>query len=392
MSRTALSHIPSKETQARPSTPGNADGESITHPDADNNTGSESNVTRDGSPSHVDDLVSSEWTTIPDQFGIFRVYSQKPIQDPLESVTLSTICDAPSLVRACDHPDSDGRPGNASNQGPPQDTPYYHPFSNPSAAAMMVAHHSGSPVQSVQQTTELAHILGSLGSDLSATDLTRFDASLENKRLDAFLADAPESTVHREDKWHESSVRIRLPLDKAKIPEMLAAEFEVTGVHYRDIVSVITSVYQSEDVRSFNHIPFEQYWKPSDDALPERLYGEIYCSEAMLAAHREISDLQQAGDPPEVENVIVPLLLYSDSTHLANFGTASSWPIYMFIGSQSKYTRGKPKSFACHHIAYMPSVSGIIDNWHLSHDVSSYQTLYKISIGKSTKSVQQQLR
>ncbi|KAG2739586.1 hypothetical protein P692DRAFT_20755993, partial [Suillus brevipes Sb2] len=36
---------------------------------------------------------------------------------------------------------------------------------------------------------------------------------------------------------------------------------------------------------------------------------------------------------------------------------ASLWPIYLFFGNQSKYTRGKPTACACHHLAYIPNVS-----------------------------------
>jgi hypothetical protein len=104
---------------------------------------------------------------------------------------------------------------NRSDQGPLQDHPdlqrgpYYHPFSNPSAAALMVIHHLGSPVQSVQQTTWMARILGSLGSDLSPVDLSNFDAALENKKLDKYLVSLFEATAfHCEDGWRDSSVQI----------------------------------------------------------------------------------------------------------------------------------------------------------------------------------------
>ena len=49
-------------------------------------------------------------------------------------------------------------------------------------------------------------------------------------------------------------------------------------------------------------------------------------------------------------------MLWSDSTHLTSFGNASLWPIYLYLGNQSKYTRGKPTSFARHHMAYIPKV------------------------------------
>jgi hypothetical protein len=37
-----------------------------------------------------------------------------------------------------------------------------------------------------------------------------------------------------------------MPLDKTKMPESDAAELEVGGVFHRDIIDVISSVYQSD--------------------------------------------------------------------------------------------------------------------------------------------------
>ncbi|EJD07997.1 uncharacterized protein FOMMEDRAFT_39004, partial [Fomitiporia mediterranea MF3/22] len=34
---------------------------------------------------------------------------------------------------------------------------------------------------------------------------------------------------------------------------------------------------------------------------------------------------------------VLPLILYSDSMYLVNFGSVSLWPIYMYFRGQSKY-------------------------------------------------------
>jgi hypothetical protein len=258
---------------------------------------------------------------------------------------------------------------------------------------MMVTHHMGTPVQSIQQTTQTARILGSLGSDLDPSDLSNFDASLETKKMDTYLASASESTNPREDGWHSSSVRIRLPLDKKKMPEEDAVEFKIDGVIHRDIIDVISSVYQS-DAGSFNHIPFKHFWNPSEDTPPERLYGEIFSSQAMLDADDDICAhcLANDLDSVDLEAVCVPLLLYSDSTHLANFGTASSWPMYMYFGSQSKYIRAMPTSYTCHHIAYMPSVRrGVLHYSPSANAIKSYRTTHRIFIKNTTIQAQRRL-
>ena len=88
-----------------------------------------------------------------------------------------------------------------------------------------------------------------------------------------------------------------------------------------------------------------------DDSRP------IFTSQAMLDADKEIHGL--CPDESDLEVISVSLLIYSDSTHLASFRTASCWPVYLFFGSQSKYIWEMPTSVACHHITYMPSVHNI---------------------------------
>src|SRR5580704_13951489 len=71
---------------------------------------------------------------------------------------------------------------------------------------------------------------------------------------------------------------------------------------------------------AFNLKGFRQLWKPSDDELAEEVFGEVYAS----AAFREMEDEIHLSKPPGdmVKSVVVHLIVYSDSTHLATFGMA----------------------------------------------------------------------
>ncbi|KAJ3569072.1 hypothetical protein NP233_g5289 [Leucocoprinus birnbaumii] len=60
-------------------------------------------------------------------------------------------------------------------------------------------------------------------------------------------------------------------------------------------------------------------------------------------------------------------MLWSDATHLADFGSASLWPIYCYFGNQSKYERLKPSNFAAHHIAYIPPLPRAFQDWYRNH-------------------------
>ncbi|KAF7344219.1 hypothetical protein MVEN_01712600 [Mycena venus] len=105
--------------------------------------------------------------------------------------------------------------------------------------------------------------------------------------------------------------------------------------------------------RHFHFTPFRQFHKSGPDAIPSRIYDKIYSSEAMIEAYEKLQT--QPNEPNcTLEKVVLSLMWWSDSTHLASFGNASLWPLYLFFGNLSKWIRGKPRSGACHHVAYIP--------------------------------------
>jgi hypothetical protein len=130
---------------------------------------------------------------------------------------------------------------------------------------------------------------------------------------------------------------------------------EVPNVHHRSLVETITSAFKDESAKLFHLTPFHLFWKPTADSVPERVITELYNSDAFYAEHEKL--MKRPPEPgPHLETVIAAMMLWSDSTHLANFGDASLWPIYLLFGNQSKYSRAKPTNFAAHHVAYLPSV------------------------------------
>jgi hypothetical protein len=203
MRTVALAHIPSKENRNPPqaivepmSQPGAL---GISSPTAGIEEDSCSQDTSNDSP--IDHSVSL--TTNADSFDVYRVYARKPVHYLSQCSNPDPHCDNQSSS-------SDSRPGTAPNQGPPhldmQTKPYYHPFSNPSAAAMMVIHHLGTSTRSIQQTNEMANIMVGLDTDFSLSNLGKFNAAVEYRQLDAYLSSMSGSTFQHEDGWLESLV------------------------------------------------------------------------------------------------------------------------------------------------------------------------------------------
>ena len=193
--------------------------------------------------------------------------------------------------------------------------------------------------------------------DLS--DLAHFSADRENTLLDAFLRDGrAEHPFRKNDGWHEASVKIRLPVRGVPLAsESEAPEIQVDGLYYRWLVDIITTVFQDEGSESFHFSPFQQYWIPDDD-VPEQyecLYSVMYTSDTTLDFQGEVEALPHE-DGDNLERVVIPLMLASDSAHLTSFGSALVWPIYVGFSNQMKYNHAKPSAHATHHLAYVPSV------------------------------------
>lgn len=197
-----------------------------------------------------------------------------------------------------------------------------------------------------------------LAEDFDKTDLKEFRALKESHRLDSYQGDVEDirSSFSPSDGWKETGVKIRVPADGVQhVSEDAAPLFEVPGLFYRKPLEVIKAAFCESAAEHFHLTPFEVFYQPSENTPAEKTYGEIYNSPAMLDEHKKIHSQPREGGCT-LETVIAAMMLWSDSTHLASFGTASLWPIYMFLGNQSKYVRSKPTSFAAHHLAYIPKV------------------------------------
>ena len=178
------------------------------------------------------------------------------------------------------------------------------------------------------------------------------------------LSSKPGTTLEPGDGWKCGKVTIRVPCTGHKQWEEDAPEFTVDGIYYWDAVEVIAKELTDPDSFANIHIrPFEEWWQPAEASDPIRVYSEVYTSDAMLRLERELEETLKAACDPQAESLetfILSASLYSDSTNLAQFGHASLWPVYMFIGNTSKYILSQPNSFSAHHLTYLPTVGTLL--------------------------------
>lgn len=313
------------------------------------------------STASITDGAMQSFDTEPDDFGLFRSYISCPTYEPDEEIPLDSICDSEGFAVAKANSDDwwsvFGSQARSLSVEPQAVNNLYAPFLNATVFRLMSWFYGGSDMKSVAELDKLVNDV-ILAGDFDKADLKGFNATRESKRLDGH---EHHMEFPSKDGWKETSVMIRLPAEKVRhTSEDDAPRFEVDGLFYRPLKDVIVSAFQEATAETFHITPFRLFWQRSEGEPAERVISELYNSDAMISEHQKIQ--AQPREPGcTLETVVGAIMLWSDSTHLANFGTASLWPIYAYFGNQSKYIRGKPTSFAAHHIAYIPSVSDIQD-------------------------------
>ena len=265
-----------------------------------------------------------------------------------------------------------------TRSGPPTPSPLRpsHPFHNDSIFEYVKQCCLGPSLKTVEGGTEMARLIAS--GRVLPRELDGYNARTELQRLDRFAA----SSKIGGGPWQTDSVKIRMPCARALKPTFAAEKdapiFEVHGVRYRSLVDLLVAKVQDPSYSSsFEYTPFTEWWCPPGSTKPIWIYGEAYSSDVAVHLHEEIKAIPPPPEHPEIESVVVMLMLGSDTTHLAEFGTASLWPIYVLFGNMSKYDRSRTSEFAACHLAYLPKVphmfSSLASAYHLA--ASSRTTL-----------------
>ncbi|RXW13303.1 hypothetical protein EST38_g12551 [Candolleomyces aberdarensis] len=186
----------------------------------------------------------------------------------------------------------------------------------------------------------------------------------ETERLDQFL-NSPAALIPTRDKWIQSSIKLPVPVPGWEYPSESDAEaFTVEGLYCRSLLDVIKGCLSEPSAQYWHLFGFKEFWKPNAASPHERTISEIYNSDAFLREQRNIRG-ELIGSGRQLEPAVVALMFWSDSTHLTNFGTASLWPIYLYIGNVSKYIRSRPSSFSAQHLAYIPKLADNVQEWYL---------------------------
>jgi hypothetical protein len=309
-----------------------------------------------------DEHIGEFYTTALNEFGTYRRYPCVPTVDPDADVPLESVTDTPVVGSPAQQP-SWWSGMSSSLLGLLPEVPYA-PFSSPSTYRLFQWFYQ-SEAKSLSDLTSL------INNVLLAPDFDIDDPSIQDFNIDKELRQLDESEdFAKEDGWTAASIEIPVPIKGEQISEDdTPYRYKIPGLYYRKLVGVITNFFTHAKIGSFHLTPFQLFWESAAGAY-EQIFLEVYNSDAMFNEHiKLLKDFSNS----QYEIVIAAILLWSDSTHLANFGTASLWPVYLFFGNVSKYVRGKPTSFMAQHIAYLPKAC---QNFAILHGL--YLTLVQL--------------
>jgi hypothetical protein len=274
-------------------------------------------------------------------FGLSRHYesTEPPSYDPEEHLSLQDLSNIPVCA------------------DPTETDDVYYPFPNQSAFLLAEWHWNGGEQKSRASFHSLMEIIGN--PKFQSTDIRGINWDRINEELGT--GDDEAEWLDDDAGWSSTPVTISVPYQSRRgVPSEPGAgprNYTVEDFYHRSLVSIIKEKISGlKDAHQFHFEPYEQHWQRNDDVDPIRTQGELYTSPAFIDAHRELQD-SPAEPGCDLPRVIVALMFWSDATQLTSFGNTKLWPLYLFIGNESKYRRCKPTSHLCDHVAYFRIVS-----------------------------------
>lgn len=285
-------------------------------------------------------IVRDTFKTILNSFGIWREYWHRPSYDPDAFVSVADL----AQPHSSSHPVES--PGLLPDRG----------YRNKSVSLLMNWQNDGDTTKSDSSINRLVNEV-LLHPDFQLSDIKGFSTRRENE-----IADKADSKSTLLTSFSEASVDIEVPSGDKNKP---SAKFSVTGLLYRPLLSILRSAFADPLATKFHLSPYKMFHKSPASGVEQRVYSEIYDSDAFIEEHDRVQRATLPPDDPvcKREKVVAAMMFWSDSTHLANFGTAKLWPIYMMLGNLSKYIRALPSSGACMHVAYIPHLADSFEDF-----------------------------
>ncbi len=293
--------------------------------------------------------------------GLFREYIGRPSHDPDKFLSIDDLSD---IRRA--NSDSDGENDPPAGAGVLDIPPWFAPCPNASTFRILDWSGNGNTTKSIEEVQKLVDNV-ICAPDFDPADLLGVNLKRESVRLDeptepveqgslsVSIDDPLGLTSHSGTGWTHTSVPIPIPDGQKHDSWDDITYFNVKGLAVRRIIPIVQEISATRRPRSSTSRRTDISGNRTKVVPQTRTRRDVHHRYIHQSTRRSEFLPREPGDT--YERVVVALMLYSDSTRLAQFGSASLWPLYLYFGNQSKYARECPTEYACHHLAYLPKVN-----------------------------------
>lgn len=290
---------------------------------------------------HVILHVFDSFRTAFNAFGIARDYQHQPSHDPNIFLSLEELSNTKSNLTANEPPPAGPYP-------PPW------PWKTMSVWRLMSWMKSGSRQKSMDEVTWLARTI-LMAEDFCPADLLEFNAYMEMKQFDVSEKEHDADHPFRKDGWIEVLLTISIPTCEQNLISN-GRPFTILSFFHRKLTAVMEAAFSDRTAKWFHMMPFRWIWRSTLSGQEQRIYDELYTSDAWNQAHDEVQK-QRHSEGCKLERAIAGMMFSSDATHLAQFGHISAWLIYLSFGNLSKYVRARPNTPGTSHlVGFIPKV------------------------------------
>ncbi|KAG2085530.1 hypothetical protein BD769DRAFT_1681616 [Suillus cothurnatus] len=217
------------------------------------------------SPVHSDSgTIESEgdvWVhTKPDTFGTFHTYQGIfSSYNPENTSSFDDVCDSCTFQQA-DGPNEWPWYAGFGTAIEAVNHTFFAPFLNATTFHLMNWFYESSSGNSLANVDHLVQGVIFV-DDFECEDLRDFSTFQEAKRMDQADKDPDSKLFSTSDKWHEVSVKIKLPAEKHKYAsETDAPECAMDRLYYWKPLEVIRSAYEEVTLKSFHNVPYKHFW------------------------------------------------------------------------------------------------------------------------------------
>ncbi|KIK18270.1 hypothetical protein PISMIDRAFT_14512 [Pisolithus microcarpus 441] len=317
----------------------------------------------DTPPAHAEELSSSLHSLLHkilksqiNKFSLFCAYDTDtlPSYNPEDPYSVDNAC----MVNS-----------NPEMQDKVHTNPYF-PYPNEGVLRLGDWYWNQGAQKSRESFKQLIDIVGDSSFSPTVVAHTLWDAIDDQLGHNQFNGNQPE-WLEEDRGWKCLLVTISVPFHN-HVKDPGPKNYTVNGFYHHSLTLIICeAVTNPAHVQHFHFVPYELQWQPAHRDHDVKVHGELFTSTAFFEAHQELQDSPQEPGC-DLPRVIAALMFWSDSTQLAQFGSAKLWPLYVFFGNESKYRRCQPSNHLCSHVAYFQVLPNKFKDFLMEHFGGKY--------------------